>query len=83
MHPALLSFDAVLQRMDREAPARKALNFAITGSARYQGTRARYGAKSLELLRVDIKQAGWRSLNIERQLRTLRHTAKDKFTCNN
>ena len=66
-------------RMDPDAQP----NFAIIGSARYQGRCGRHCVNLLELLRADLQQAGLGSMNTERQFRKLRGTVKDKLTWNN
>ena len=66
-------------RMDPEIPAQRALEFAISGSKKYQARQGRHYANLLEQIRADIKQAGLGLLRTKTHLDKLRIIAKDKY----
>ena len=63
--------------MNQDAPAQKALLYAVEGEGPYKGRRGRYMTNLLDTLKADIKERGMYLRNT-RDLELLRQTAADR-----
>ena len=64
-------------RMDRNAPAQRALQYAVEGAQMYSGRRGRHTTNLLDILKADMKQREMNLRNIN-DLELLRSAAADK-----
>ena len=64
-------------RMDQNAPAQRALQYAVEGAEMYSSRRGRHITNLLDILKADMKHREMNSCNIN-DLELLRSAAADK-----